>query len=50
MLPYTATEVAEVIRREIEASASSSHIHTTKTPGFLQRLRRRAASGLSARR
>lgn len=51
MLPYTATDLVEIIRREIDASASGPRVHTTaKTPGFFQQLRQRAAAGLSARR
>ncbi len=51
MLPYTTNDlVVETIRREIDASASSSRIYPTKPAGFFQQLRWRAASRLSALR
>jgi hypothetical protein len=50
MLTYTATDLVEIIRREMDAAASRQRVHTTGTPGFLQQLRRRAASARFAKR
>lgn len=50
MLPYTATDLVEIIRREIDDSASSPHVHGTERPGVCQLLRRRTSSWLTSLR
>ena len=50
MLTYTATDLVQLIHLEMDAAAAGPRVQTARTPGFLQQLRRRVASGRSASR
>ena len=50
MLPYTATDLIEIIRRETRISTSSPPVHTTQAPTFFQQLHRWVVAGLTALR
>jgi hypothetical protein len=50
MLPYTATDLVEIMRRETGVTVTDPRTASTRTAGFVRLLRRRAAARVTARR
>jgi hypothetical protein len=50
MLTYTATDLVELIRRDMDAAAASARIHHASTPGLLRQVRQWLAAERSAQR
>jgi hypothetical protein len=50
MLTYTATDLVELIRRDMEAAAAKPRIHTARSADLVQQIRQRLALGRSTPR